>query len=683
MSKRTTTGFINSCEKIRPERSRNPCLQRLVWTNKSTDKINIRGTRYWGFDNAVIGDDLQVTNPRVALRRLLRLYEGRQYREAANFLTKLPRCTLASTLTDFPVDLVIETLPRSLSLLEALYSRLPELGLNNNNSNNNNREIQQDELSRLLRVEQLLWKVVHLISVCQDQQRIKIWTKLITYISHVYPNTRKLLVNRKKALDETIEGLGKHGPIPCQITSEDKRSGHQQDTKLLPLTAKFKDELETMIDAYKLALHKIDNFGKDASRRSKGDPHGLKSASHQRLLSLKYSEVQQRLIDNQSLLNTLEKANGRNLTELSTELLRRVEQDKEALRQWTSLRKFTGENNIEIRSSSTHTLYNSAGASAGVSADNATKEQPSLAARLLQFSRACGIVLEMMNKTHDSRSDWSCDFLAAEDEKYDVAESSSAGYHTDDSYSPEPPCPYFTGLPGEIYNNNNNYYDGNKKAHAVTMTTEQLRDKYAALYAQAHLHTLDALDALEPLKEATDLKAKILFSVIVLSWRIADSIQSSRKHEAVEILSGAESALAEEQGLILSLDVEACMRRQLATAGYSTGTRQVASRVMDQLRTTLYDYPCIENCKELKNYALESAHLAWSCLAHDTPLIIDTVESSRVRLSLDVEFRRELHSRHHTSPNPMGKKIVGVIWPGLRQTNLQGPCLYRAVVLTT
>lgn len=201
---------------------------------------------------------------------MLRLYEGRQYREAANFLTKLPRCTLASTLTDFPVDLVIETLPRSLSLLEALYSRLPELGLNNNNSNNNNREIQQDELSRLLRVEQLLWKVVHLISVCQDQQRIKIWTKLITYISHVYPNTRKLLVNRKKALDETIEGLGKHGPIPCQITSEDKRSGHQQDTKLLPLTAKFKDELETMIDAYKLALHKIDNFGKDASRRSKG-----------------------------------------------------------------------------------------------------------------------------------------------------------------------------------------------------------------------------------------------------------------------------------------------------------------------------------------------------------------------------------------------------------------------------
>lgn len=107
-----------------------------------------------------------------------------------------------------------------------------------------------------------------------------------------------------------------------------------------------------------------------------GDPHGLRSASHQRLLSLKYSEVQQRLIDNQSLLNTLEKAGGRNLEELFDELSRRVEQDKEALRQWTSLRKFSGEKGR---------------------GDN-SKEQLALASRLLQFSRACGLALQLMNQ---------------------------------------------------------------------------------------------------------------------------------------------------------------------------------------------------------------------------------------------------------------------------------------------
>lgn len=51
-------------------------------------------------------------------------------------------------------------------------------------------------------------------------------------------------------------------------------------------------------------------------------------------------------------------------------------------------------------------------------------------------------------------------------------------------------------------------------------STEQLTDRYVALYAHAHLHTLDALDALEALKDATDLKAKILFSVVVVSTHL-------------------------------------------------------------------------------------------------------------------------------------------------------------------
>ncbi|KAH0555405.1 hypothetical protein KQX54_018514 [Cotesia glomerata] len=163
----------------------------------------------------------------------------------------------------------------------------------------------------------------------------------------------------------------------------------------------------------------------------------------------------------------------------------------------------------------------------------------------------------------------------------------------------------------------------------------------------------------------------------MLSWRIADSIQSARKLEAVEILSGAESSIPE---LKLSLDIEACMRRQLATFGYSTGTREVASRVMDQLKRTLYDYPCIESCPELVTYTLESGHLAWACLSHETPLILDTVEP---RGRFEPVFDRELHSRHHGSPNPKGTRISGVVWPGLRIKSLQGPCLYRAVVLTS
>lgn len=107
---------------------------------------------------------------------------------------------------------------------------------------------------------------------------------------------------------------------------------------------------------------------------------GVQAASHQRQLSLKYSEIQQRLIDNQSLLNTLEKAGGPcSLENLLAELKRRVEQDKEALRQWTALRKSTF---------------------APTNAKN-----PALAARLLQFSRGCAFALQFMSENNPQVSE--------------------------------------------------------------------------------------------------------------------------------------------------------------------------------------------------------------------------------------------------------------------------------------
>ena len=111
---------------------------------------------------------------------------------------------------------------------------------------------------------------------------------------------------------------------------------------------------------------------KESNRLTFSADQGVQAASHQRQLSLKYSEIQQRLIDNQSLLNTLEKAGDpSSLESLLSELKRRVEQDKEALRQWTALRKSSFAGNTK---------------------------NPPLAARLLQFSRGCELTLQLMNQ---------------------------------------------------------------------------------------------------------------------------------------------------------------------------------------------------------------------------------------------------------------------------------------------
>lgn len=94
---------------------------------------------------------------------------------------------------------------------------------------------------------------------------------------------------------------------------------------------------------------------------------------------------------------------------------------------------------------------------------------------------------------------------------YEEESSSSAGYHTDESCSPTPEPlvrnSYEIPRTGENFSN----------LTSDDVTAVQLAERYAALYGQAHLHTLDALDALEPLRDAPDLKAKILYSVVVVS----------------------------------------------------------------------------------------------------------------------------------------------------------------------
>ncbi|XP_076758447.1 uncharacterized protein LOC143427851 [Xylocopa sonorina] len=603
MSRRTVPPTaLNSCERIRPERPRNP-IQRLVWGPGSQFQVSHIGLQ-----------EDEGSNPRMALRRLLRLYEGRQYREAAGFLMKLPHYTLKATLPDIPVDLLIETLPHSLSLLEALYSRLLELNVND---------------AKILRLEQVLWRVVHLISTSQDHFRLRIWRKLLVSLNRLAPNARGILTNRKRALERAVEGLGKHGLVAsCQQNNSENVAA----ANLVPLPVALKDHLEGRIEAYKLAVHKIESFAKHA-RAHKAD-QGVQAASHQRQLFLRYSEIQQRLIDNQSLLNTLEKAGDPSTLEsLLAELKRRVEQDKEALRQWTALRRSTLAGNTK---------------------------NPPLAARLLQFSRGCELALQLM--TQDDPQVFELGENLADD--YEEESSSSAGYHTDESCSPTPE-PLLRNIREILGAGDGNFCNSTGNGDA---SSERLAERYAALYCHAHLHTLDALDALEPLNDAPDLKAKILYSVVVLSWRLAGMIQTSRYLEAVKILNGTTSAT---QG---TPELEECVKRQLATSGARTGSREVAEQVVTQLERTLYDFPCLRGCAEVKSYAAACSSLAWACLARATPLVLDVAQA--------LEFRREIHLRHHASPGPNGTRIKTVLWPGLRE-GCQGPCLHKAVVLTS
>ncbi|XP_023246071.1 uncharacterized protein LOC106646497 [Copidosoma floridanum] len=624
MSRRTAPLVgLNSCERIRPERPRN-AIQRLVW---------VPGSQYRGGFVAVCDDD--GSNPRMAIRRLVRLYEGRQYREAASFLMRLPHYTLRAALPDIPIDLLIDTLPHSLALLEALYARLIELGVRD---------------TKVLRLELLLWKVVGILANPQPDHhfQLRAWARLLSALNRAAPSARAALASRRRTLERTVEGLGKHGLVATSksrgsLTARDSVGSADGDfgTNLVPLRQALKEELEVRADAYKLALHKIEGLGKHAGLH-KGDHQGLQAASHQRLLALSYSEVQQRLIDNQSLLNTLEKTRHGQLDCLLDELKSRVQRDKEALRQWSALR----------RNEAVVALAGKRGEA------NGSKNTVSLAAGLLQFSRGCALAMQLMSGDNDqsfSSGDHYYDEYGEEDEEEEES-SSSAGYHTDESCSPTP----------EPAGHEAHLFQG---LHCPDVAVERLRERYAGLYSQAYSHTLEALNRLEPLRDTPELKTRILYSVVVLSWRLAGILQASRRIEALRILNGGSS----QSQPSVPADLEDCIRRQLATAGAQSGAREVAQQVTSQFERTLSGFPCLRSSTELKKYVFSCSRLAWACLARSTSLVLDVAQGT--------EFRHEVHARHQSSPNSNGTRITAVLWPGLRE-GCQGPYLHRAVVIT-
>ncbi|KAL1138313.1 hypothetical protein AAG570_010001 [Ranatra chinensis] len=248
-------------------------------------------------------------SPRLALKRILLLYENGQYREAANFINRLGHPTFRTVLGQLPVDLFVEAMPHSVSILEALYAKV---------------FLSSDCSVKWLKPGGLVLKLVRLLCAGPPDG----WTlgakKLLKVIVLTEPALKKGLRARRRALDKAVEGLGKHGLVGTS------------DESLCSLHEALKVQFRNLVEAYRGALHKLEELS-----LVKGQGGGAPvQASHQRQLSLRQGDVQERLIKNKSLLNAVEAATAdRSLAVLLAILERRVEADKEALFQFTQVKK--------------------------------------------------------------------------------------------------------------------------------------------------------------------------------------------------------------------------------------------------------------------------------------------------------------------------------------------------------
>ena len=274
------------------------------------------------------------SSPRVALQKILFLYENGDHREAANFMRRLNFTTFKSILPSLPADIFIESMPHSLPILEALYAKMFLQSKAN------------DLMSRAtsLRPEAVVWQLVKFFASQEEELQpagqmrwefcgpfISSCKRLLTVLTSAEPRARRVLYERKKALMKAIEGLGQHGLVGSS------------EGGLLYLHVALKTEFEKVRKSYEGALEKLEHLNLTYNGNKQIKDTGNKAPiaqSHQRQLSLKSSEIQERLIKNKTLLNVIEPTLENTPLEVLLGILQqRIELDKECLFQFTQVKK--------------------------------------------------------------------------------------------------------------------------------------------------------------------------------------------------------------------------------------------------------------------------------------------------------------------------------------------------------
>jgi hypothetical protein len=307
-------------------------------------------------------------NPFLALRRIILLYDNLQYQEAAKFIENLHDSTFIKMIPELPIRMMIEALPSSIKILESLFHKLSSINQSNSNvsikvfqpdvlvmylvklfalQNPHNLSGASKSVNFLLPILQEKYNSNHPVVISAKKilqvflqsllascdQTIFILFYFLQIILAKEPNVKAQLVNKKRSLDKAIEGMGHHGLVGTSNNS------------LVSIHHAIKLEFEIITQQYKTINQKLEGLNyldyekqSIASCVSKG-PTTSKS-SHQRQLSLKQEEFQERLIQNKTLLNAIEPwlITFRSLQVLTGILQQRIEYDKNVLLQFTQLK---------------------------------------------------------------------------------------------------------------------------------------------------------------------------------------------------------------------------------------------------------------------------------------------------------------------------------------------------------
>ncbi|XP_026746914.1 uncharacterized protein LOC113508153 [Trichoplusia ni] len=393
----------------------------------------------------------------------------------------------------------------------------------------------------------------------------------------------------------------------------------------------MKNELQRHVEVYKQAIHKLEELSPVTITQ---DPA---SSSHQRLLALCHADVERRLIDNKSLLTIVDKPALRQLPTLVASLAARVESDKAVLACIGQIKRSDPSLDLSDTSSS------DPGTMAGTTLRRKKRmhivhheyDEGPVAGVLMSYSRGCAAVLGQMCEEQTGSTDPAT--------PRSPTDSASDGYHSDSDDSHQHP------------------------------DRSKLVSQYAAVWARAADEVLPALAALEPLRHTPHLKYKIVFSVVVLAFRAVISLRDRRLNE-VKSLLGLDPETSSSDPHVARLLSAAT--RVLHTTAHNFPLGEAERTVINQVVSTLREYPCLASCGALHALAAAACRAAWALSLHSPPMRIDTDFTPVV-----------MNPEKHVRFSPEGRDgrdrrsdlIKSFVWPALMDG---GRCVFRAVVLT-
>ena len=162
--------------------------------------------------------------------------------------------------------------------------------------------------------------------------------RLLAALLTAEPRLLRTVQDRKRLLTRVIEGLGQHGMV--------NSSGEGGCQTLIALHDGLRLEFIKVKEQFAAAVGKLEQLALASKEPLTNTGQGKAAPvliSHQRQLSLSLAQVQERLIKNKTLLTAVDPALGCTSLQLLIEILqRRIEQDKEVLFQFNTIKHETG-----------------------------------------------------------------------------------------------------------------------------------------------------------------------------------------------------------------------------------------------------------------------------------------------------------------------------------------------------